>query len=65
MCTICAAAFPITACRRCCATIPSSAPVGRVTLMESLRCVRLALWDETRRRLVSFREARAALRRSA
>ena len=33
--------------------------VGRLTLRDSFRCVRLALWDETQRRLVSFREARA------
>jgi omega-6 fatty acid desaturase (delta-12 desaturase) len=33
--------------------------VGRLTLLQSLRCVRLALWDDTQRRLVSFREARA------
>ena len=32
---------------------------SRVTLLQSLRCVNLALWDEERRRLVSFREARA------
>ncbi len=44
---------------------PELRPVGRVTLMESLRCVRLALWDETRRRLVSFREVRAMLKRPA
>lgn len=31
---------------------------GRITLRESLGCVRLALWDETGRRLVSFAEAR-------
>lgn len=29
---------------------------GRMTLPQSLRCVRLALWDESRQRLVSFRE---------
>jgi omega-6 fatty acid desaturase (delta-12 desaturase) len=32
--------------------------IGRLTLRQSLRCVRLALWDEDRQRLVSFREAR-------
>jgi acyl-lipid omega-6 desaturase (Delta-12 desaturase) len=31
--------------------------VGRLTLLQSLRCVRLVLWDEGRQRLVSFREA--------
>ena len=38
--------------------------VGRITLLESFRCVHLALWDEAQRRLVSFREARA-MRRQA
>jgi acyl-lipid omega-6 desaturase (Delta-12 desaturase) len=32
--------------------------IGRLTLLQSLRCVRLVLWDEDRQRLVSFREAR-------
>lgn len=31
--------------------------VGRLTLIESLRSVRLVLWDKRKRRLVSFREA--------
>ncbi len=35
---------------------PDLARIGRITLGESLRCVRLALWDETSRRLISFRE---------
>ena len=40
--------------------------LGRVTLRDSLRCVRLALWDEEQSRLVSFREAvgKSMLRRS-
>jgi acyl-lipid omega-6 desaturase (Delta-12 desaturase) len=32
--------------------------IGRLTLLQSLRCVRLVLWDEGRKRLVSFREMR-------
>ena len=32
--------------------------IGRLTLLESLGCVRLVLWDEGRQRLVSFREVR-------
>ena len=32
--------------------------VTELTFWESVRCVRLALWDEANRRLVSFREAR-------
>jgi len=39
---------------------PELRSLGRITLRESLRCVRLALWDEARGRMVSFREARAA-----
>ena len=38
---------------------PELRNVSRLTLLESFRCVRLALWDGTQRRLVSFREARA------
>lgn len=37
---------------------PELAKIGRITLRESVRCVRLTLWDETRRRLISFRELR-------
>jgi omega-6 fatty acid desaturase (delta-12 desaturase) len=33
---------------------PDLCEVGRLTLLESFRCVRLTLWDETQRRLVSF-----------
>ncbi len=32
---------------------------GRVTFVQSLRSVRLALWDEAKQRLVSFREAKS------
>jgi len=41
---------------------PELRNIGRLTLFESLRCVRLALWDETQRRLVSFRDVRASRR---
>ncbi|MEE8438529.1 MAG: fatty acid desaturase [Micropepsaceae bacterium] len=37
---------------------PELKTISRVTLIESLRCVRFALWDESRRILISFREAR-------
>ena len=37
---------------------PDIARIGRITLRESLRCVRLTLWDETNRRLISFQELR-------
>jgi len=32
--------------------------VTRLTLLQSLRCVRLVLWDEDQRRLVSFQRVR-------
>ena len=37
---------------------PELAEAGRLTLVESFRCVRLTLWDERRKRLISFREMR-------
>ena len=37
---------------------PELRSVGRITLLDSMRCVKLVLWDENRRKLVSFREAR-------
>jgi acyl-lipid omega-6 desaturase (Delta-12 desaturase) len=39
---------------------PEFRDVSRVTLRESLGCMRLVLWDETQRRLVTFREAAAS-----
>ena len=38
---------------------PELAKVGRVTLRQSFVCMRLRLWDEGQRKLVSFSEARA------
>ncbi len=43
---------------------PDLVSVGRLTLMQSLACVSLVLWDETAHRLISFRELRARLRTS-
>jgi len=40
---------------------PEVAAVGRLTLFQSLRCVRRALWDERKQKLVSFREMRTSL----
>ncbi|MEO6014321.1 MAG: fatty acid desaturase [Devosia sp.] len=37
---------------------PELKQIGRISILESLRGVRLVLWDETKRRLISFREAR-------
>jgi omega-6 fatty acid desaturase (delta-12 desaturase) len=39
---------------------PELRAVSRLTLNESFRCLRLALWDEDQQRLVAFREARAS-----
>jgi omega-6 fatty acid desaturase (delta-12 desaturase) len=38
---------------------PELREVSHITLLPSFRCVRLVLWDEAQRRLVSFREIRA------
>jgi len=40
---------------------PELANIGRLTLWESIKCVRLVLWDESRKRLISFREMRRGL----
>src|SRR5262245_14873382 len=37
---------------------PALRGIGRLTRLQSMRCVRLVLWDEGERRLVSFRERR-------
>jgi omega-6 fatty acid desaturase (delta-12 desaturase) len=37
---------------------PKLRDMGRLTLLGSLRCIGLALWDESGRRLISFREMR-------
>ncbi|RYE62075.1 MAG: fatty acid desaturase, partial [Oxalobacteraceae bacterium] len=39
---------------------PELAGIGRITLLQSLKCVRLVLWDDTRKKLVSFRDAAAS-----
>ncbi|MGF1592708.1 MAG: fatty acid desaturase [Kiloniellaceae bacterium] len=36
---------------------PELGTASRLTLRQSLGCIRLALWDETQKRLVTFREA--------
>ena len=38
---------------------PELRSIGHITILESLSCVELVLWDEKRQRLISFREARA------
>jgi omega-6 fatty acid desaturase (delta-12 desaturase) len=37
---------------------PELTEVKRLTLVESFACLKLRLWDESQRRLVSFKEAR-------
>lgn len=39
---------------------PELAAIGRITMLQSLQCVRGALWDEVSQRLVSFEEASRA-----
>jgi omega-6 fatty acid desaturase (delta-12 desaturase) len=39
---------------------PELKQIGRMTLMESFRCVKLRLWDEQRGKMVSFEDARVA-----
>jgi omega-6 fatty acid desaturase (delta-12 desaturase) len=45
----------------CIDTSPELQSLNRLTLLDSLRCTRLALWDEASRRLVSFGEARRTM----
>jgi len=39
---------------------PELGGIGRLTLWDSIKCVRLVLWDESHKKLVSFREMRHA-----
>ena len=39
----------------CLERIPELRGINRITLRDSLRCVRLTLWDEERRKMISFR----------
>lgn len=39
---------------------PALQKINRITLLESLKCARLALWDETRMKLISFRDLKTA-----
>jgi omega-6 fatty acid desaturase (delta-12 desaturase) len=44
---------------------PELHDIGRINLRQSLRCVKLALWDESAKRLISFQEARKKLKNGA
>ncbi len=48
--------------QKCHRALPELPPVERLTLISSLRCLHLKLWDEESRRLISFREARPKIR---
>ena len=43
---------------------PQLASLGRITFLQSFSCTKLALWDEGRQRLISFRELRSAMRKN-
>ena len=51
--------------QECLEAIPELKRVGRLSLMDSLRSVRLSLWDEEAGRFVGFREARHSGTRSS
>lgn len=44
---------------------PELGEIGRITLWQSLRCVKLVLWDEQSRRLISFRQAASIARHAS
>ncbi len=50
--------------RDCFAENPELRKAKRLSLADSVKCARLTLWDETARRLVSFRHARESSRRA-
>ncbi len=41
---------------------PELAGIGRITLWQSIQCVKLVLWDEKSRKLLSFRDAAKAVK---
>jgi omega-6 fatty acid desaturase (delta-12 desaturase) len=43
---------------------PQLTAVGRITLLQSLQCAPLALWDEDAQRLISFGEAAVVARQA-
>jgi len=43
--------------QECMAALPELASINRLTVWESLKCARLALWDEANKRMVSFSAA--------
>lgn len=57
-----AARIPNYRLRQCMAENPLLPCPGRMTIRESLACLRLALWDEERQKLVPFRDGRDEIR---
>ena len=45
--------------QECLDALPELASINRLTMVESLKCVRLTLWDDQMRRMVSYRDALA------
>jgi acyl-lipid omega-6 desaturase (Delta-12 desaturase) len=54
--------IPFYRLRRVLRNYPELAKMRRLTLLQSFGCVRLTLWDETKKKLVSFRDIRDARR---
>ena len=46
--------------RDCLDAIPALKTLNRISFWQSLSCFRLALWDETQNRLISFKALRQA-----
>jgi acyl-lipid omega-6 desaturase (Delta-12 desaturase) len=44
--------------QECMDALPALATINRLTIRESLRCVRYALWDQANRRLIAFSDLR-------
>ena len=65
MCITSPAAVPFYRLREVLRDYPDLKNVGRLTLWQSLRCVKYTLWDEEARRLISFGALRRAKRAAA
>ena len=46
--------------QECMDALPALATINRLTILESLKCVRLTLWDPEQQRMIGFRELRHA-----
>jgi len=50
---------------KCLREVPELKAMTRLTLLSSLKCARLALWDEAQQRLIGFREYRRNMKSTA